>query len=123
MHRRIFACLLSLLVMLWLLHSLAFAAFTPDDLKTELTADTAGIGYGPYVASGQDNELAELINQVRQGAAYSIFQAPVPNWIVFTDINDAEFFALTTTQNDQLRTILSVPLIDFSKQNVRNMMS
>lgn len=34
-------------------------------LKTELLADSQGYGYAPYLASGNDTMLANLLNQVR----------------------------------------------------------
>lgn len=84
-------------------------------LKTEITTDPAAIGYAAHMTSGNDGELAKLLNLPR-GA--SVTRNIVTSNQLLSTVTATEYAALTVTQRDLWQAILTatantgVPLSD-----------
>jgi hypothetical protein len=113
-----------ILLIFLLLPTLTYA-LTPaqiSQLATELNTDPAGLGYSPLVAAGRDAALVDALNQVRPGGAYAVDRERVPTYAIFAAVDAAEFLALTSTQLQQLTTILNAGQVDLSNANIRNIL-
>ena len=50
-------------------------------LRAELTTDPAGMGYGPLLAAGSANRVADLLNAPTQAGLGSVPITPLLEWI------------------------------------------
>lgn len=85
-------------------------------LKTELNTDPAGLGYAPFLAKGDDVDLANLLNFVRDGttacpvnnvigAAITVRRADIDVASVYAAIAVSDYTSLPTNPNStQLST-------------------
>lgn len=99
-------------------------AMTFAALKTEIQTDPAGVGYASAVASGADGAVADLINTVRAGAAYSIFKSSVPIAALVANIDSTNFAALTALQLAKLQLLFAGSAsLDATDLNTRNIVT
>lgn len=78
-------------------------------LKNELLNDPIGYGYAPFVASGADNVLADMLNIIRNGTnggpAITMRKSDVNSKDIWESIDIADFPALSQNPtNTQLST-------------------
>ena len=97
--------------------------FTIAALKVELLTDPASVGYAPFIITGDDNSLADLLNLVRTGPTYQVYSDPASPSRIFAAIDATDFSILTTTDLSRLQVILTTPLIDLSASNIKTMVT
>lgn len=83
------------------------ATFSLAALRAEIQNDPAGLGYAAAVAAGADGAVADLLNAVGAGAAYSIYKSDVPVHDVIANIDSANFASLTTLQVAKLQLLFA----------------
>ena len=95
-----------------------------SSLKTEINSDPAGLGYAPFISSGNYGGAAAILNTIRSGVAadgknYSIHRDDVLPAEVIDAISATDFAALTTLQSQQLQLLLGMRSIDCTRNNLR----
>lgn len=92
-------------------------------LATEITTDPTGIGYAPFVASGNDVAVAALLNEIRVSApTFTINRGQVPSQLVVNEFDATEFGLLTTNQLLQLSIITQFGSVDLGDASVRQIL-
>lgn len=88
-------------------------------LKTELTTDPKGYGYAADWAAGNDQSLANLLNQIRPGEP--IPQASLRAWQIFNAITPGDYqnMAANSVKQAYLQTLMMAGTIDLSNSNVK----
>lgn len=100
------------------------ADFTLLALKQECTNDPAGIGLTAIYNALQDQTVADALNLVRAGAAYSIFRSAVPIRDLIKNIDATEYSALTQLLLAKLNLIfLGTAELDATDLNTRNIIT
>lgn len=92
-------------------------AFSIPALHDELFTDPASLGYEP--GGGDENGLADLLNQRHPAGAYQVDRDPVTVEDVFSLVTPEDFAALTATKLAQLQAIFTLPTLDLAADNVR----
>ncbi len=88
-----------------------------SQLKTEIQTDPAALGYAPFIASGSDNAIADLLNAV---GAFSINRTRIPAVEVVNAIVPTEWTALTADEKNRISFIVSAGEVDASAANTRS---
>ena len=97
---------------------------TPQQLKTELTTDPAGLGYSSHLTVADDQGLADILNAVQAGVAYSIFRNSIPVRDLIAAITASEYVTLTSLQIAQLNFLFSAnSTLDATDLNTRNIVT
>lgn len=92
-------------------------------LATEINTDPTGIGYGPFVTSGTDVEVARLMNEVRTTVpTFKINRGAVPSQLVVNEIDATELDLLTTNQLLQLQVVTQFGTVDLGDASVRQIL-
>lgn len=92
---------------------------TNAQLKTELTTDPSALGYAALITAGAISALAQAINLVRAGGAFSVFRNDIAPIEVINAIASADFAASTALQMAQLQFFFAGGRIDATSANVR----
>lgn len=95
--------------------------FTPAALKSELLTDPAALGYAPFIASGGDSDLVELLNRVR--ATVSIFRDDVAASEVLAALVKADWDALAAGDKQLFQAIVAAQMLNVTSASLRNMMA
>jgi hypothetical protein len=86
-------------------------------LRTEIQTDPTSRGYAPFVATGSDNGVADLLNVAIVNNKVDTMRVSTDafvNCVVYT-----EFIALTTQQRDWLKFITGPNVIDMNKTTIK----
>src|SRR5690349_20591902 len=87
--------------------------YTP--LKPELANDPQALG----LVAASDQAAADLLNTVRQGAAYQLVHAPITAQQLNANLDPTEFAALTQIQLLRLQIIMFGSPIDLRDASTR----
>lgn len=88
--------------------------FTISALRNELRNDPLSLGYGPAIASGDQNTLFSLVNMIRRGGAFQVDRDPVRPEVLFSEVTPEDFAAMTTTELARLQVLMVLPQIDLA---------
>jgi hypothetical protein len=109
----------------------AHAECTSTELFNELATDPAvpplgyAAAYGKPITTdsiGNDQAVLDMINLIRQGAAYQIQRTLMPAYEIAALMNPAEFNALTGGKQQQLVSIFAALQVDVSSQSMRDIL-
>jgi len=101
---------------------------TSSAFYTELSTDPAVLGYSTAYgmpvttnSAGNDAALLEVVNAIRQGAAYQVNRGKISGLQFQTLLDPTEYTALTQTQLMDLSTMFNMGLgfLDITSTNVR----
>jgi len=96
-------------------------ALTNAALLSELQTDPTARGYAPFIASGNDGKLAELLNEVQAGI--SVFRGAVPTWELLASTDVAELNGLAAPAQRLYGFMVSAGVIDISDANIRTLLA
>jgi hypothetical protein len=101
-------------------------------LRAELTNDPAQLGYGPLLAAGSANRVADLLNERTQQALGSVAITPLLEWIAAHGImarlreaaagEDADVASIAEVAL-MLVSNPNIPALDLSRVRVRGMLT
>ncbi len=97
--------------------------FSNAALKTELLTDPLGLGYSTALTAGDDNTLADMLNQVREGGGFQVNRDPVTPGAIFGVIDPDEYAGLTSTNLQRLATAFTVPTINLGDDSILDIMT
>jgi hypothetical protein len=107
----------------------AAADCTSAELFTELSTDPATLGYATAYGTpitpdsgGNDQALLDVINLVRQGAAYQVQRDLMPAYEVAANMHPPEFNALTDQKLSQLVSLFAPLQVQVGSQNIRDIL-
>ena len=86
-------------------------------LRAELTTDPAKLGYGPLLAAGSANRVADLLNAPTQAGYGSVPITPLLEWIAAHGVM-ARLRAAAAGSNEQVASIAEVALMLVSNPNI-----
>lgn len=86
-------------------------------LRQELTTDPAKLGYGPLLAAGSANRVADLLNAPTQAAYGKVEVTPLLEWIAAHGVM-ARLRAAAAGGNEQVASIAEVALMLVSNPNI-----
>ena len=86
-------------------------------LRAELTTDPAKLGYGPLLAAGSANRVADLLNARTQAGLGSVPITPLLEWIAAHGVM-ARLRAAAAGSNEQVASIAEVALMLVSNPNI-----
>jgi hypothetical protein len=100
------------------------AATDYSGLKAEIQSDPGALGYAAYVTAGNDQGVADLLNQLRSGTSpdgktYSVFRTDVDPREIVNCIATPDFNAATAIQFSKLQVLFQGAPIDCTLPNVR----
>ena len=84
-------------------------------LKSELVNDPVALGYAPYLADGNNTDIARLMNAI---GSYQIARKIIPSYEVINATTPSEWAALTSAEKQRYQTITGAAQIDVSNANV-----
>lgn len=86
-------------------------------LKTELTTDPLTLGYAPLWATGNDWELADMLNAVRQ--TIDIDRGVIDSYEIINATTPSEWAALSSAEKQRYQTLTGAGQVDSQNANVR----
>jgi hypothetical protein len=126
---RLRVCVVLLGALVGVLPTLGWAECTSAQIFTELSTDPQTLGYATAYgqpitqnSSGNDQAVLEVINLIRQGAAYQIQRTLVPAYEVAAQMDPAEFNALTSVKQQQLVALYAPLQVDLSSTRIRDIL-
>ena len=99
---------------------------TATQIKSECQLDPAGIGLTPLYDNGQDQDVANALNLVRAGVAYSIYKKMVPIKELIASFDTTEFNGAGFTQLKVSKMALlftGSAVLDATDQNTRDLVT
>ena len=104
-----------------------FSTYSPTLLRAELVADPEGLGYSGYLALGDYVDVANLLNNVGSGSAYTVWRNNITPREIINSIQPSDFAKLTQQQHNQLTELYQSAPIDATlsglRQNFQNVFS
>lgn len=113
--------LLLLALLLW--PGWGWAVCTDAQLTSEFQTDPQALGYAPFIANGQDQHVADILNQPRAGAAYQVNRGNVSTQLILQEIVLADLMPLLTgtpAKMPILQLYLGMTQLDTSDTDVQN---
>lgn len=109
-----------MLLLLFLLPGVAWAACTTQQLQTEFQTDPAGLNYQLPISQGSDQGVANLINRVwtqAERTGYRVWRLPIPSYEFVNSYDPTEYGALTSDKLAQLNGVVGAGFVDPAAPN------
>lgn len=88
-------------------------------LRAEIDSDPNAHGYAAHVATGNDAQLASLLNEPRAGAAFEFWRSDILPSEINAAITWSELKARTQPERDMYGAIIGAEKIDATKATIR----
>lgn len=92
-------------------------------LKSECINDPKGLGLNAMYANGQDQDVADALNVIREGGDYQINSEPVSKEAVVKAITGADFATMTALDFTKLLVLFLMGEIDLANNATQTLLA